>query len=173
MNIIINFDEINLADYIDIENLENPDIPSLKEVFKQEILYHFVQKLNVDNEIKKYVQENLRKSIDLDYNISKYRDEIVIKNIVNDIIEKKLEKNAGPFVLIDQHNKQIEKQVILLFDSINSEIKKSIKTSLTYTIEKIINQFYVGSTIERFIDKEKLSKYVYEILEKEKLIKGE
>lgn len=148
MNIVINFDDINLADYIDIENLENPDIPSLKEVFKQEILYHFVKKLNVDNEIKKYVQEN----IDLDHNISKYKDEIVIKNIVNDIIEKKL-KNTGPFVLIDQYNKQIEKQVNLLFDSINSEIKKSIKTSLTHTIEKIIDQLFVGSTIESLLIK--------------------
>lgn len=171
MNIVINFDEINLADYIDIENLENPDIPSLKEVFKQEILYHFVQKLNVDNEIKKYVQENLRKSIDLDHNISKYRDEIVIKNMVNDIIEKKL-KNRGDFILINQSKTQIEEQVNSLFDSIDSEIKKSIKTSLTYAIKKIINQLYVGSTIERFVDKEKLSKYIYEILEKENLIKG-
>ena len=55
-----------------------------------------------------YVQENLRKSIDLDHNISKYRDEIVIKNMVNDIIEKKL-KNAGNFILINQSKTQIEK----------------------------------------------------------------
>ena len=60
-----------------------------------------------------------------------------------------------------------------VFKSLNIKVKESIKTTLTYTIEKIINQLYVGSTIERFIDKEKLSKYVYEILEKENLTKGE
>ena len=170
MNIVINFDEINLADYIDVENLEDPNISSLKEVFKQEILHHFVQKLNADFEIKTYIQENLRKSINLDCNISKYRDEAVIKNIVNDIIEKKL-KNVGTFILIDRYKKQIEEQVNSLFDSIKSEIEKSIKKSLAYAIEKIVNQLYSGAAIEKFIDKEKLSKYVYEILEKENLIK--
>ena len=158
MQIVINFNEIDLADWVGDYDSE---LPTLKEVFKGEILNKFVEKVNYDIQVRKYIETHIADN--LYSKILAYKDDVAIKTIVSEVIETKL-KQTGSFCFLDRYAEDVKKVVDKHFEQYPKMIEQAIRYSLRVHIEEILKQLYNGSKMEKFIDKEKLSAHIFEIL---------
>ena len=156
MQIVINFNDIDLNDWIDFDD-EYSSAPVLKDVFKGEILYKFVEKLNADYEVKRYVKENIDKG--LANKIYAYKDDVAIKAIVEQIVEKRL-RDTGSFIFIDQYKSRVEKEVNKYLEVYEREMNNAVYSAVHRATKDIIDRLYKGTVIREFIDIEKLSSYV-------------
>lgn len=155
MQIVINFNDIDLNDWIDFD--EESSAPALKEVFKGEILYKFVEKLNADYAVKQYVRENIDKG--LANKIHAYKDDVAIKAIVEKIVEQRI-RDTGSFIFIDQYVNRVEKEVNKYLDIYERKMNNAVLSAVHRATEDIVNRLYVGSAMKEFIDIKKLSDYV-------------
>lgn len=156
MQIVINFNDIDLNDWIDFDD-ENSSAPALKDVFKDEILFKFVEKLNADYEVKRYVRENIDKG--LSSKIHAYRDDVAIRAIVEKIVEQRI-RDTGSFIFIDQYVKRVEKEVDKYLATYEREMNNAVYCAVHRATKDIIDSLYKGSVIREFIDIEKLASYV-------------
>lgn len=156
MQIVINFSDIDLNDWIDFED-EGQGTPELKDVFKSEILDMFVRKLNADWEVSRYVRENIDKG--LAAKIAPYRDDIAIRAIVEKIVEKRI-ADCGTFFFLDRYVDRVEKEVDKYLDTYKRKIEAAVSSTVRDVTEDIINRLYANSAMREFIDIEKLSDYV-------------
>ena len=158
MSITINFNDIDLNDWIDIDT---EDVPTLKEIFREEILNKFVDKLNYDLEVKRYIRDNIDNN--LYQKISSYKNDAAIEVIVKDIIEQKL-KATGSFVFIDQYKQKVTECVDQYFKKLPEMIWEAVNTSLQDSIQTIVNNLYKESKFYEFLDVDKLTNYITETL---------
>jgi hypothetical protein len=156
MQIVINFNDIDLNDWIDFDD-EYSSAPALKDVFKGEILYKFVEKLNVDYEVKQYVRENIDKG--LSTKIHAYRDDVAIKAIVEKIVEQRI-RDTGSFIFIDQYVSRVEKEVNKYLEMYERRMNEAVSNAVRRATTEIIDRIYAGSAIGEFIDTIKLTDYV-------------
>lgn len=160
MQITINFDEIDLNDWIDFDD-EWASAPKLKEVFKGEILYKFVEKLNADYEVKQYVRENI--DMGLANKIYAYKDDVAIKAIVEKIVEQRI-RDTGSFIFIDQYVSRVEKEVNKYLASYERKMNEAVSAAVRRATEDIIDKLYNGSALSEFIDTTKLASYVLQAI---------
>ena len=169
MEIVINFNEIDLADWVgDFDS----ELPTLKEIFKEEILNKFVEKINYDSQVRKYIENNIADN--LYFKIRDYKDDVAIKTIVGEIIEDKL-KATGSFCFLDRYAEDVKKVVDQYFKKYPRKIEQAIQSSIRLHIEEILKELYNGSKMEEFIDKEKLSAHIFDVLntkDNPELLKG-
>ena len=156
MQIVINFSDIDLNDWIDFDD-EGQDTPELKDVFKSEILDAFVRKLNADLEVSRYVREKIDK--ELAVKIAPYRDDVAIRTIVGKIIERRI-ANCGSFFFLDQYVDRVEKEVDKYLDTYKRKMEAAVFSTVRNATESIINEIYANSAMRQFIDIEKLTSYV-------------
>lgn len=160
MQIVINFSDIDLNDWIDFED-EGQDTPELRDVFKGEILDSFVKKLNADWEVRRYVMENIDKG--LAAKIAPYRDDVAIRAIVEKIIEKRI-ADCGTFFFLDRYVDRVEKEVDKYLDTYKRKMEAAVFSTVRDATESIINGLYANSIMREFIDTEKLSAYVLKLI---------
>ena len=160
MQIVINFSDIDLNDWIDFDD-EDHAAPNLKDVFKGEILDMFVRKLNADWEVSRYVRENIDKG--LAAKIAPYRDEVAIRSIVEKIIEKRI-ADSGSFIFLDRYVDRIEKEVDKYLDTYKRKIEAAVESNVRDATEAVINGLYVNSAMREFVDINKLTAYVMRVL---------
>lgn len=164
MQFVINFNEIDLADYVDFENEYRDEPLLLKDVFKDEIIRQFVAKVNYDIEVKRYIQDNIDKH--LYQKIYAYKDDAAIKVIVNQIIEEKL-KATGTFIFLKEYAKNVESVVDDYLKKSRQEIERAMQTSMRMQIETVLNELYKGSKMGEFINIEKLTAHIHQVLGEE------
>lgn len=158
MEIVINFNEIDLADWVgDFDS----ELPTLKDIFKEEILNKFVEKMNYDIQVRKYVETHIADN--LYSKILDYKDDVAIKTIVSEIIETKL-KQTGSFCFLDRYAEDVKKVVDKHLEKYPKMIEQAMRSSMRTHIEEILKELYNGSKMEEFIDKEKLSAHIFDIL---------
>lgn len=160
MQIVINFSDIDLNDWIDFED-EGQHTPELRDVFKGEILDSFVKKLNADWEVRRYVRENIDKG--LATKIAPYRDDVAIRAIVEKIIEKRI-ADCGTFFFLDRYVDRVEKEVDKYLDTYKRKMEAAVFSAVRDATEAIINGLYANSAMREFIDTEKLSAYVLKLI---------
>lgn len=156
MQIVINFNDIDLNDWIDFDD-EYSSAPALKDVFKGEILLKFVEKLNFDYEVKQYVRDNIDKG--LSTKIAFYKDDVAIKAIVEKIVEQRI-RDTGSFIFIDQYVSRVEKEVNKYLTTYEREMNNAVYSAVHRATKDIIDSLYKGSAIKEFIDTQKLATYV-------------
>ena len=162
MQIVINFNEIDLQDWV--EDVVDDEI-TLREIFKEEILKKFISKINYDIEVKRYIQDNIADNLCL--KISGFKDDIAIKTIVSEIIESKL-RATGSFCFLDRYAEDVKKVVDKYFEQYPKNIEQAMQSSIRLHIEEILKELYNGSKMREFIDIEKLSAHIFDILSTEK-----
>lgn len=160
MQIVINFNEIDLNDWIDFDG-DYADAPLLKDVFKGEILENFLQRLNADYAVKQYIRDNIDNGLSL--KISKYRDDVAIKAIVEEIITQRI-KDCGSFIFIDSYKSKVESAVRKYLADYEKKVDTAISKSVRIVMEEIIDSLYKTSAMREFIDKDKLARYVEETI---------
>lgn len=156
MQIVINFNDIDLNDWIDFGD-EYSSAPALKNVFKDEILNKFVEKLSADYEVHQYVRENIDKG--LASKIHAYKNDVAIKAIVEKIVEQRI-RDTGSFIFIDQYVSRVEKEVDKYLASYERKMNEAVSSAVSRATEEIIDKIYAGSAIKEFIDTRKLANYV-------------
>ena len=161
MQIVINFSDIDLADWIE-DGLEEE--VTLTDVFKGEILNKFVEKINYDYEVKRYIEKNIDDQ--LWQKIYGYKDDVAIKTIVEKIIEKKL-RETGSFIFLNEYAAKVEVVVDKYLKKYPNEIEKAVETSIKHHIESCLKELYKESKMREFIDTEKLSAYIHTVLSEE------
>lgn len=160
MQIVINFNEIDLNDWIDLDG-DYANVPELKDVFKGEILEKFLQRLNADYAVKQYIKDNIDNGLSL--KISKYRDDVAIKAIVEEIITQRI-KDCGSFIFIDRYKSQVEDTVKKYLAVYERKVDVAISNSVRIVMEEIIDSLYKTSAIREFLDTEKLARYIEETI---------
>ena len=168
MKIELNFDEISIADWCDLSDYENPQVPTLKEVFKQEILEKFIEKVNWDRDIRQYIKRQIEDG--LWSKIKNYKNKAAIEVIVKDIIKEEM-KQTGSFIFLDIYAKDVHKEVEKYLESYKKEIKTAVETSMRSIIKSQIDDLYKADTLMEFIDKEKLSAFLLEKIKEEGILK--
>lgn len=156
MQIVINFYDIDLYDWMDFDD-SGVDAPELKDIFKGEILNKFVAMLNADFAVRQYVKENIDNQLSL--KISKYKDDVAIKAIVEDIITRRI-KDTGSFIFLDRYKDDVTKAVDNHLKTYEKHFVDSIISTLKAYTEDIIAKLYKTSAIGEFIDQKKLADYV-------------
>lgn len=167
MQIVINFSDIDLGDWIEYDP-EDEQV-TLKEIFKGEILDKFVQKINYDSEVRRYIEKNIDNQ--LYQKIYEYKDDVAIKTIVSEIIERKM-KATGSFIFLDSYANKVESVVEDYLKKYPQKIEQAIQSSIRLQIEKCLNELYKGSVMREFIDFEKLTAHIQKVLSEEKVIEG-
>lgn len=170
MQIVINFNEIDLTDWV--EDVEDDEIITLRDVFKEEIMQKFISKINYDLEVKKYIEKNIDNNLYL--KIYDYKDDVAIKTIVSKIIEDKL-KATGSFIFLDSYAEKVQKVVDEYFKEYPRKVEQAMRSSVKLHIKNTIDEMYKGSKMGEFIDKEKLSAHIFDILsttDNPELLKG-
>lgn len=168
MQIVINFEDIDLQDWV--EDVVDDTI-TLREIFKEEIMQKFISKINFDLEVKKYIEKNIADN--LFFKIRDFKDDVAIKTIVSEIIETKL-KQTGSFIFLDRYAEDVKKVVDEYFEAYPRKMEQAMRSSIRLHIENVIDEMYKGSKMGAFIDKEKLSAHIFDILSnKESEVQGE
>ena len=169
MQIVINFNEIDLADWV--EDFDS-ELPTLKEIFKEEILNKFVEKINYDSQVRKYIEKNIDDNLYL--KIYNYKDDVAIKTIVSEIIKDKL-RATGSFIFLDRYAEDVKRVVDEYFKEYPQKMERAMCSSVRLHIENTIDEMYKGSKMGEFIDKKKLSSHIFDILstkDNPELLKG-
>lgn len=160
MQIEINFNEIDLNDWIEFDG-EDANAPKLKDVFKDEILHKFIEKLNADVEVRKYVRTNIDNG--LAGKIAGYKDDVAIKAIVEQIIIQRL-RDSGSFIFLDSYRVKVEDAVRKYLADYERKVDTAISKSVRLVMEEIIDSLYKTSAIREFLDTEKLARYIEETI---------
>jgi hypothetical protein len=156
MQIVINFNDIDLADWIDFDG-EYSSAPALKDVFKGEILTKFVEKINSDYEVRQYIRENIDKG--LAGKIAAYKDDVAIKAIVEQIVERRI-RDTGSFIFLDQYLSRVEKEVNKYLVAYERKMGEAVSSAVYDATREIIDRVYANSPMKEFIDVRKLTDYV-------------
>ena len=161
MQIVINFSDIDLNDWVGDYDSE---LPTLKDVFKGEILDKFVEKINYDEQIRKYIKEQINEG--LWKKVYDFKDDAAIEVITKQCIEEKL-KQTGSFIFLNDYAAKVEGVVENYLKKYPNKIEKAVEASVRYNIERCLDELYKGSRMREFIDIEKLSAHIHTVLCKE------
>lgn len=161
MKIEINFDDIELIDWCEADEY-GVNAPTLKEIFKQEILQKFVDRVNYDREIKKYIQDNIAKG--LYATVQKYQTDMAIDEAVRSVIAENIQQRGTRFFLGD-YDYRVKASVDKYLESIKKEMYRSIDIYIEGEIKKIIREFEKGSVLAQFLDYKKLAAYVLKTMQ--------
>ena len=159
MQIVINFSDIDLADWIEYDPATEQI--SLKDIFKGEILNKFVEKVNYDGQIRNYIKEKINEG--LWKKIHEFKDEAAIEVITKQCIEEKL-RQTGSFIFLDSYADRVESVVENCLKTYPDKIKKAVETSVKCNIESCLDELYKGSKMREFIDVEKLTAHIHTVL---------
>lgn len=166
MQIVINFSDIDLNDWVDDYNSE---LPTLKDVFKTEILNKFVEKINYDEQIRKYIKEQINEG--LWKKIYDFKDDAAIEVIAKQCVEEKL-RSTGSFVFLDSYANRVETVVENYLKKYPDKIEKAVETSVRCQIEQCLDELYKGSKMREFIDIERLTAHIHKTLSEEMVGEG-
>ena len=167
MQIVINFSDIDLADWIEY-NPETEQV-TLKDIFKGEILNKFVEKIDYDYQIRTYIKEQINEG--LWKKIYNFKDDAAIEVITKQCIEEKL-KQTGSFVFLNDYAAKVEGVVENYFKKYPDKIEKAVQLSVRYQIEKCLDELYKGSKMRDFLDTGKLTAYIHKVLSEVKAGEG-
>ena len=159
MQIVINFNDIELSDWIEYD----PEIEqvTLTDIFKGEILNKFVEKVNYDGQIRQYIKEQINEG--LWSKIYDFKDDAAIEVIAKQCIEEKL-KQTGSFIFLNDYAAKVEGVVEKYLKKYPNKIEQAVQSSVRCQIEKCLDELYKGSKMREFIDIEKLSAHIHKVL---------
>lgn len=165
MNITINFNDIDICDWIEY-NGEDISKISLKEIFKEEILTKFLEKIDYDREVRKYVKDNLNNA--LGEKLNYYKNDLIIKSLVKEAIESYVTSNNH--VPLNYFKGTISQTVDTYLKDAIKDIPAAIEDSVKRNVENCLQELYKESTLRNFINTEKLTSYIYNKLTEDSLI---
>lgn len=167
MQIVINFSDIDLADWIEY----NPEIEqvTLKDIFKGEILDKFVEKINYDEQIRRYIKEQINEG--LWKKIRDFKDDAAIEVIVKQCIEEKL-KSTGSFIFLESYADKVEGIVEEYLKDYPDKIANAVRYSISVYIERCLKELYTPSRMSEFIDFEKLTAHIHKLISEEMVGEG-
>ena len=167
MKIEINFDDIELGDWLDYDPNEE-DAPTLKEIFREEIKEASIKRLNYDYSIKRYIEQEIQQGL---YNkIMEIKDDTVINSLVRDAIDNYVNTrgNTETSLYGDSYIKEAKDKIKALVESRVEREKRDLENALDARlrcqISKVLDEIYEGKAIGDYIDKSKLTDLVINTL---------
>ena len=162
MQIVINFSDIDLADWVEYD--PETEQVTLRDIFKGEILNKFVEKVNYDEQIRRYIKEQINEGL---WNkIYDFKDDAAIEVIAKQCIEEKL-KQTGSFIFLNDYAAKVERVVENYLKKYPDTIKGAVETTVKCNIESCLDELYKGSKMREFIDIKKLTAHIHTVLSKE------
>lgn len=155
MKITIDINDRSFEDYFE----ENDGTLTFTSAAIDTIIRTFAEKCRWDEEIRKYIKDEIGKGL---FNkIYEYKNSDMIKTIATEIVKEAMKPiNTGSFIVTDYDKQKITKQVKKELELFNAPVDERIRETVRKEVANIINGMYDGNKMREFIDLPKLSAYV-------------
>ncbi len=123
------------------------------------ILHAFSEKCRWDDEIRKYIKNEIKDGL---WNkIYEYKNGDMVKAVATEVVKEAMKPiNTGSFIVTDHEKKEITEQVKKELKLFNKPVDERIRETVRKEVANIIMAMYDGNKMREFIDVAKLSAYV-------------
>lgn len=155
MKITIDLNDESFSDYFE----EHDGTIDFTSVAIDMIINAFVEKCRWDDEIRKYIKDEIGKGLFL--KICEYKNGDMVKTAADEIVKEAMKPiNTGSFIVSDRDKAKITEQVKKELKLFNAPVDERIRETVRKEVANIINGMYDGNKMREFIDLPKLSAYV-------------
>lgn len=155
MKITIDLNDESFGDYFE----ESDGTLNFTSAAIDMIIRAFAEKCRWDNEIRKYIKDEIGKGL---FNkIYEYKNNDMFKTVVTEIVKEAMKPiNTGSFIVTDNDKRKITEQVKKELELFNAPVDERIRETVRKEVANIINAMYDGNKMREFIDLPKLSAHV-------------
>lgn len=155
MKITIDINEASFSDYFE----ESDGTLDFTAAAIDMIIYAFAEKCRWDDEIRKYIKDEISKGL---FNkIYEYKNSDMVETVATEVVKEAMKPiNTGSFIVTDRDKQKITEQVKKELKLFNAPVDKCIRETVRKEVANIINAMYDGNKMREFIDLPKLSAHV-------------
>ena len=155
MKIVIDINDESFSDYFN----ESDGTVDFTAAAIDQLLRNFAEKIRWDDEIRKYIKDEIREG--LFAKIYEYKNGDMVKTVVEEIVRDVMKPiNTGSFIVTDHEKEKITECVKRELNRFNLPVDERIRETVRKEVAAIINSMYDGNKMREFIDLPKLSAYV-------------
>ena len=134
------------------------------EVFKEELMSNVANRFKYSTELQSVVRQHMIDN--LKSFLAGYKDEAVIKSIVEDIVSKDLKNGAASPYLRPAYEQLIKEKVNECLSASIKDLKSVIIIEIKNQIHSVINELMDSGNLSRFIDVNLLTEFILTTLSK-------
>ena len=134
------------------------------EVFKEELMSNVANRFKYSMELQSVVRQHMIDN--LKSFLAGYKDEAVIKSIVEDIVSKDLKNGAASPYLRPAYEQLIKEKVNECLSASIKDLKSVIIIEIKNQIHSVINELMDSGNLSRFIDVNLLTEFILTTLSK-------
>lgn len=134
------------------------------EVFKEELMSNVANRFKYSTELQSVVRQHMIDN--LNSFLAGYKDEAVIKSIVEDIVSKDLKNGAASPYLRPAYEQLIKEKVNECLGASIKDLKSVIIIEIKNQIHSVINELMDSGNLSRFIDVNLLTEFILTTLSK-------
>ena len=134
------------------------------EVFKEELMSNVANRFKYSTELQSVVRQHMIDN--LKSFLAGYKDEAVIKSIVEDIVSKDLKNGAASPYLRPAYEQLIKERVNECLGASIKDLKSVIIIEIKNQIHSVINELMDSGNLSRFIDVNLLTEFILTTLSK-------
>lgn len=155
MKITIDINNECFSDYFN----ESDGTINFTRAATDQILRYFAEKIKWDDEIRKFIKDQIKDGLWKE--IYKYKSDDMIITGTTEIVREAMKPfNTGSFIVTDHDKEKITEQVKKELELFNKPVDERIRETVRKEVADIINAMYDGNKMREFIDLPKLSAYV-------------
>ena len=153
MKLTIDLSEIDLAEYFD--NCDGT--LKINEVLKQEIVTETAHQIRINNAIESYVKAQI--GSELTDAIIKYKDQAVIKALIEDVVSKRISQ-SNLFFLGEETKRKTEKMIEETMERFVKDCAENTLIKAKETIEEASKKVLENTVLSQYIDYKRLTEDV-------------
>ena len=134
------------------------------EVFKEELMANVANRFKYNTELQSVVRQHMIDN--LTSFLAGYKDEAVIKSIVEDIVSKDLKNGSASPYLRPAYEQLIKEKVNECLGASINDLKSVIIIEIKNQIHSVINELMDSGNLSRFIDVNLLTEFILTTLSK-------
>ena len=162
MKLEIDLENSTLSEFLNEDEYGNI---TFTDAFKQMIVSEVFTKARFDDDIRKFIKDNIKDG--LWKQIVEYKQEAAIKGIVDDVIREELKANrSGSLIFTDAYISDVKSAVKKHFDSYKSSLERAVREMVEIEVKDCLNEIYDGCKIKEFFDMEKMASYIVKNMER-------
>ena len=151
MQLIINFDDIDLGDWI-VNAGDETSIPVLSDIFKGEIATALVTRL-FNSDLKQYVREELYKPVGKE--LEEYLERGALKEAIAEVVKAKT-IYGNNITYWDRFKGEIEKQVSELLATrekgLEAQVIHAVNRNINTVVDTIVKQLYDTHPMKKYLN---------------------
>ena len=158
---------------IDLENsplseyfTEEEDGITFTEVFKEEVVKEFLNKMSWNSEFREFVRSEIRSG--LHPKIVEWKQDAAIKAVVEETVKEELKPmRSGNYFYAEEYKTKVQAAVKKVMIEYVVEINALIERTIREGVKNILDDIYHDNPMRAFIDMPKVTMYVMELLKKD------